>query len=279
MVQMHRKTGAENVDEFNPHKMEAELIELKRKCIRWAQDNIDSIKAVDPVMPRELINRERDKWRPLIAIAEVVEGNWLEKARKIALLLSSASSGLEENSLMVQLLSDVRDLFDESGKHFLASAYIEFELKQMEDRPWPEFRNGNPITTNKIAKLLAPFGIKPDQLWTDGKKVRGYERADFEDVFLSYLPPIQTVEAVEPNDGKALRQHGEVVGMDSTTVSNKAQNPRQQGILPDLPDQARGHSGELIRPKSRLLDVSQVSDKPFQLDPWELEALMRGRVN
>ena len=98
------------------------------------------------------------------------------------------------------LLADLDGLFRRKEEPFLSSEEIVSELNRLEDRPWPELRSGQPITKKQIASFLAPFGIKPKQLWIDGKK-RGYERADFEDVFMSYLPPIQTVEAVEPITG------------------------------------------------------------------------------
>ena len=57
----------------------------------------------------------------------------------------------------------------------------------MEDRPWPEWRNGKPITTRQLAQLLKPFGITPDK-WREGSKiVRGYTLNDCKDAFSRYL--------------------------------------------------------------------------------------------
>lgn len=235
VVTMHRKTKEEKVEEFNPNKMSSELKTLQRKCARWTKDHLDALKVADPQIPEELHNRTRDKWRPLLSIAEVVGGEWPERAREVSLRLSAQSTNGTDRSLGVQLLADIRELLDRDQIDRLGSAYIEQELGNLEDGPWPEYKNTQPITKNQIAKLLAPFGIKPKQLWIDGKKFRGYERADFEDPFSRYLPSSETVGAVEPSAGKGLSLVSESVGDANPTASEKAANPHEQCILPDLP--------------------------------------------
>jgi hypothetical protein len=95
-------------------------------------------------------------------------------------------------------LSDLKELFDESGKA-LASETIIAELIKKESRPWAEWSNGKPLSKQGLAKLLKPFGIAPTQ-WREGKEViRGYARAEFEDSFARYLvvEPLQTVQGRE----------------------------------------------------------------------------------
>jgi len=236
VVTMYRKTKEEKVEDFNPYKMASELKIVQRKAARWAKDNLDALREADPPIPGELHNRTRDKWKPLLAIAEVAGGVWPELTRTAAL---SLSVGLDdhEDSIGIQLLADIRDLFTREQLDRLGSAYIEQELGNMEGGPWSEYRGTWPITKSQIARLLAPFVIKPKQLWMNGRKIRGYERIDFEDAFSRYLSSSETVGAVEPSDSKGLSMISESVGSTDPTTSEKGANPHEQGVLPDLPSE------------------------------------------
>jgi len=257
VVTMHRKTKEEKVEEFNPEKMASALKTLQRKCARWAEDNLDALREADPQIPRELHNRTRDKWRPLLGIAEVAGEKWPERAREIALLIGVPSEGTDK-SRRVQLLADIRGLFDEKKTDCLSSGSIEWELEQMEDRPWPEYKNGRQITKRQIASLLASFGIKPKQLWLDQNKQRGYERADFEDAFSRYLPTLETVEPVGSSDGKGFSTVNDPVGDSIPTASEHNGDPHEQCVLPDLPDENGDTPCE--HRKGKGIDTSQLSD-------------------
>ena len=72
----------------------------------------------------------------------------------------------------------------------------------MEDRPWPEWKGGKPITVRQLATLLQPFRIKPIQMKVGDKNLRGYKLKAFDDVFRRYLPrrtatPLQPAETLE----------------------------------------------------------------------------------
>src|SRR5262249_2560912 len=69
------------------------------------------------------------------------------------------------------------------------SAIITARLAEMEDRPWPEWKHGKPITTRQLAKLLAPFEIVPGTVrLNDGTTAEGYSLGAFSDAFARYLP-------------------------------------------------------------------------------------------
>lgn len=60
-------------------------------------------------------------------------------------------------------------------------------LVEMEDRAWPEYRAGRPITSTGIARLLAPFGIAPAKWKDSGRMARGYTKQALNDAFTRYL--------------------------------------------------------------------------------------------
>jgi len=74
-------------------------------------------------------------------------------------------------------------------------------LTGMEDRPWPEYRRGKPITQRQLATLLKGFGIESRTLRLDDDVRKGYDLADFQDAFARYTPR-QSVTALQgPSDG------------------------------------------------------------------------------
>jgi hypothetical protein len=66
--------------------------------------------------------------------------------------------------------------------HFETIDFLNW-ANQQEDRPWPERR----LTKEKLASVLRPYGIRPEQWRTGGKKIRGYRFFNFEEAFRRYL--------------------------------------------------------------------------------------------
>src|SRR5690606_13583832 len=118
---------------------------LRRKAARWARDQAATLADADPDVPAELHDRATDNWRPLVAIADAAGGDWPSRARRAARFLSGAADPADEGPA-VQLLADLRALFEARGVDRLASAEIVETLATLEDRPWPEWKAGRPIT-------------------------------------------------------------------------------------------------------------------------------------
>src|SRR5439155_25602256 len=172
-------------------------------------DVLATLAGADPQLPATLDDRAADNWRPLVAIADLAGGVWPERARRAAVLLSGGRA--DDLGARVRLLTDLHALFAEKGTDRLASEDMVAALVAMEDRPWPEWSKGRPLTKRGLARLLEPFGVRPTQLWVNGQKVRGYERDDFADAWLRYLPS-GTVGPVEPSNDAAILGSGDPVG-------------------------------------------------------------------
>src|SRR5262249_1967853 len=56
---------------------------LQDQCYQWAVNNIEHLSR-EPEMPKELTNRLADNWRPLLAIADQMGGDWPAMARAVA---------------------------------------------------------------------------------------------------------------------------------------------------------------------------------------------------
>jgi hypothetical protein len=176
--------------------------DLRRRCARLAADNSEHLRHAKPDLS-EIINRARDNWRPLIAIADLAGGEWPKLARKAAAYISRETS---HQSFGEQLLSDLRDLFLGKG-HFegekpakeLSSNDIVDKLKSMEDRPWAEFKRGQPITQAQLAAELKPYKVHPRPIRTDGRQKRGYSLQHLKLLFDRYLSAKEGDEGVTPS--------------------------------------------------------------------------------
>ena len=185
-VPLQRRTAGEAVERLRLDRLHSELESLRRKCVRWTLDNLDALRQADPGTPEELHDRAADNWRPLLAIADAAGGIWPERARKAAMLLGGAAD--DGDSAGPMLLADVRDVFNRKGADRLTSANLVAELVKMEERPWPEWRGDKPLTVRQLARLLAPFEVRPKQIRLGNVTVKGYAVADFKDAFDRYLP-------------------------------------------------------------------------------------------
>ena len=175
------------------------ILHLARLAARWAADHVEELRTAEPDMPAALRGRRADNWRALLAIADAAGGDWPGRARRAAVELSG---GPREETAGVEVLEDIRAIFDDKQATGLSSAEIVEALSKMEDRPWPEWSQGKPITTRQLAKLLEPFKIRPAtiRLSITGKPTaKGYTLADFADAFARYIPEIPPFRSVTPS--------------------------------------------------------------------------------
>jgi len=185
IIRLRRKRPDERVESLR--NQSKKLDHLAPMAARWAQDHADELAAADPVMPNAITNRVADNWAPLFAIADLAGGGWAERARRAAAELSR--SGEDSVSPGVQLLGDLRELFDAEPNDALFTAEILAELVKRDDRPWSEFRKGQPITARQLAALLKPFEVTTNRAVRRGVQVnKGYRRADLEDAWGRYCP-------------------------------------------------------------------------------------------
>lgn len=184
-IAMRRRRSDEKVERLRADRRDW-VDGLQSRCARWAADNVARLRSCDPDMPNRLDDRAQDNWRPLIAIADRAGGVWPNLAR-LASVAMSAPRLAQEESIGIQLLRDIRAVFEDSGGSTLQPTLLAAELEQMTDSPWRSWNRGNPITPNRIAKFLAAYEIASRRT-RDG---RYYDRSDFTDAWTRYCtePP------------------------------------------------------------------------------------------
>jgi putative DNA primase/helicase len=228
------------------------LVDLRLKAARWAKDNMDALRDLVPSTPPELNDRAADAWSICIAIADCAGAQWGQWARETAKAISG-DDALDSETIGIQLLSDIRNIFlqlpeKDPAKQAVPSHELVGRLLELEDRPWPEFSRGRPLTSPQLARLLRPFHIIPNTIRINSGATgtfKGYRRAQFEKAFERYLPPLRKTPfsddfSVSPGDPPDF----------AVTPSQPAEN---QGFEPDFePSQEGGCDGSKNPEKPRI---------------------------
>jgi hypothetical protein len=105
------------------------------------------------------------------------------------------------------LRADIRQIFSEAKRDRLASTYLVDRLVEMEERSWPEFRHGKPITARQIASLLRPFGIVPGTKRDGAETFKGYELSNFSSAFARYLADLSVTRSQPAVQSHFLQNH------------------------------------------------------------------------
>ena len=201
---------------------------LARQSARWAEDHAVEIAATKPEMPDGIINRARDNWRVLKAIATVVGGEWPSYIDAAA-LAAQARTG-EETSQLEQLLSDIKAVaFD--GDDEVRSADLVQRLVELEGRPWAEMGKGDKaLTQNRLARMLKPLGIGPGYVGPEDARARGYKREQFNEAFERYLANSKCA-GVQNVDKPGTSSISEVCSPDDDCTDEKCEKPNNDRLL------------------------------------------------
>ena len=192
IVELQRKLPTDGVTDFD-HTDTPALAALRSALARFAQDRAAALGQARPEQPENFHNRVAANWRLMFAIADHCGVG--KEARAAAVKLSGRA---DEASLGVELLRDIRDLFERLRTDRITSEHIVKELGNMLDRPWCEMPgkgpgNGKPITQRGLASLLKAYRteegnpVKPKQVRFDAVTLKGYLLESFEKAF-RYIP-------------------------------------------------------------------------------------------
>jgi putative DNA primase/helicase len=186
VIPMQRKMPSEKAERLRRRDSD-EHAQLRRQCLRWANDNAKALEQAAPPALACLNDRACDLWEPLLAIAERAAGEWPERARAAALALSGAGAN-EDDTRGIELLADVKKAFAACGLAELPTKALIAALCADPERPWAAYAKGEQITDRQLAKLLRPFGIVSVTVHPpNAPDAKGYRRADLEEAWGRYL--------------------------------------------------------------------------------------------
>jgi hypothetical protein len=185
IIRMRRRKPEEVIEPFRRRIHAAAGHALRDQLAAWAASTVRDMTEARPDMPQGVEDRDADVWESLLAIADSVGGDWPKAARDAAVALVAAAKE-SEPSLGIRLLADMRTAFGDADA--LATKTLLERLHAMEESPWNDIR-GKALNDRSLAVRLREYGIRSKTLRIGDVTPKGYERADFIDVWARYLPP------------------------------------------------------------------------------------------
>jgi len=246
IIPMKRKSPSKKVEKIRLDRL-GNFKVFRQKVARWSEDNSEALETLDPLVPENLNDRAQDNWRPLMTVAEIAGGGWPEMAKGAALLLSGGTDQ-DDDSIQTQLLIDIKAIFEGQSIDRISSEDLVRCLVDMEDRPWPEYRAGKPISKTGVARILKPFGVKPKTTrLKSGERLKGYQLDWFEKVFEIYLPPT-TIPNVTP---VTTFENKDLAGLQTVTprrnvTDGKPENSFKNNNVTPVTDEKGGIEGKNI---------------------------------
>jgi hypothetical protein len=273
-IRLVRRARHERVERFVHREVAEQTIALSNGLATWAIDALSFLEKAKPQVPTSLNDRAAEFWEPLLAIADIAGGDWPSRAREAAVALHSER--FDEETVGVSLLHAIREIFAERDSDRISTADLLRELVDRDDGPWPEFW-GRQVAAgdtkgpaHRLARLLRPFGIRPQKLRIATDTLQGFYRADFEDAFARYLPSAGdgngTSEQPAPDAGE---MRSEEV-LPKTTSERVSAAP--DAACSDVPFSQGAGGGEdfdrFLTRAAELFDGEIVYDGPPQTGPW-----------
>ncbi len=214
IIELRRKLKSEKVQKLRDVNQDS-FEKFRSQLKRLADDSIQALSSLKPVLPDSLSDRGADNWEPLLAIAFLAGSRWQKKAFDAAIALSK--EGPDVTSVGTEMLRDIKAAFEVLGDKISTVSLIDF-LCRDEERPWVSWKRDKPITPNHVAMILKPFGIKSKTVRLDSYNTpKGYEISQFSDAFARYLEGGQAPAATTPQP--TLSDEWDV----AETVPNKSQ--------------------------------------------------------
>ena len=265
-IRLQRKRAGECAERFRERAVKPDATELRNRCADWAAENNDKLRNAQPSLPDELNDRAQDGWEPLLAIADEVGGEWPERARKAAVALSGMIA-VEDDSLGVLLLRDVRVVFEELATARLGTEELLSALYALAESPWATWHQGKPMTPRALAQSLRAFDVRSHQLWIGGGNKHGYAQADFKNAFERYLPEN---ERLSTSDARTIANKGESPGSFTLGTQNlvASETNSSAGNCDSIVNKTNaGPHG--IRALARLADGTSFSNTPDSVEARE----------
>jgi hypothetical protein len=200
VIALRRRRPDERVEAFRRRLHEPEARALARRVAAWVHRHRDELVSLIPAMPAGLVDRTADAWEPLLAIADAAGGDWPSVGRAAAVELSHVQAAGEESD-GVQLLTDIRAIFDEATGDRMWSATIVERLNALEEAPWAGWHRGDGFATRDLARLLRGFDITSTKVRIGAESKRGYYFADFEDAWSRYPTDTATPPSTSGTSG------------------------------------------------------------------------------
>jgi hypothetical protein len=251
IVRMRRRHAGEAVEPFRHRIHSRQALGIRMEIEAWAGGQPTQIEWPD--LPDAVQDRDADVWEPLIAVADLVGGEWPKRARDAAVALVAESKD-SEPSLGIRLLMDIKTVFmpvDAPDLDAMASKTLLEKLHEIAESPWRDLK-GKPLDERGLSRLLKPYGVKSKSVRIGGLTPKGYGRTDLFDAWARYLPrPSPAKSATSATGATTLIYQGENVADRGAIAGNVADT---------VSDVADGNALDHHINLNEFSDVSDVAD-------------------
>lgn len=224
VVRMRRRAPHETVEPFRHRVHRAQAEPLRLRLEEWAQEVREDLEDVWPEMPAEIQDRAADVWEALFAVADTAGSEWAERARVAAVTLVTLAR-TSPGTLGLQLLADVRAVFDQAGTDAMLTSDLLEQLIRLDESPWADLR-GKQLDGRGLGKRLRAYEVESRSVRVGERVAKGYRREDLHDAWQRYLPDPQPSNRTVP-EGHTTAPQAEVTRVTSATDVEVAE--------PDMP--------------------------------------------
>ena len=160
--------------------------EIRIQLQGFAERNMEALKNAEPALPDKLDQRGMNIATPLLAIADVIGGDWPEKAREAIVTVRSKMLASEFVSDREQLLRDLKRVF--GTRKTMTPEEIVSALSKLEETRWTLLSTkGLAATLNEFSEHPGGPRITSKRKRIERKQQRVYLRSQFEDLWRRYL--------------------------------------------------------------------------------------------
>ncbi len=277
VVTLRRARRDEARERFRSRKAtpEAEALARQAEAFFAVPGRIEALRKADPALPDALNDRAQDAAEPLLAIADLVGGEWPARAREaLVALAADAAEDEAEDSVGVGLLRDLVTVFQRLGSPAGATTdTLVRELHATEGTPWKRWNHGDGLDAAGLAALLRAFRISPQKKrWSHGAEPRGgYRRDPILDAAARYVPAVVREEGADRSDPVPGSVPGGSERLDPHGSSLRS-------AVPTVPA-PRGKTDDSAEVPARIrLVVGSDDDAPAGPPPPSVEVAERRRV-
>ena len=222
VFELRRKTADEKVDRLRMAEPNL-FADLTAKLARFSDDYIQQVRNSKPTLPYTLGDRDQDNWEPLLQVANVAGGHWIDTGLKAALRLS-ASAQMPMSSAN-ELLADIQEIFEIKSVIKITSTELIQALCEDTEKSWATYNRGKPLNPKQLSNKLKPYGISSKTIRTNNyETAKGFECDQFKDVFTRYLADTLNLPSQSNNFQEANNYAVDGVTDDVTCVGLKGNN-------------------------------------------------------
>jgi len=220
ILELRRKLSNEKVERIRQAE-QGLFDDLRAKLARFADDYRETVRQARPPLPNSLNDRAQDNWEPLLAIAMIAGGEWLNTGTTAALKISGSES--TSQTIGTELLSDIQEIFEEKQIDRISIAELVKSLCSDDEKPWSTYNRGLPIKPRQLSKKLKGYDIQSKTVRNGIEVAKGYEKSQFEDAFFRYVDTQKDISSLPPENSGYKLQPAPVLNLSVTEA--KLRNP------------------------------------------------------